>query len=178
MAYIFGILAWLLFPTSSDIEALRKSAPYYLTYETAEIHLRSARVAAFRHNLEADLLLSIAHHESRYSTNTVTSEPRGKESCGVMTPVPLPRGSCDSEVTAAEGYEVGAAHLRGWMDVCRDRARCALLGYAGGYALIRACSRGKVLRHQDHGDDLCDVPDAFFARARYIQRLRANSTRF
>lgn len=177
MSHLLSLLCWFFSPSWNDIEALRKSAPFYLTTETAETHLVAARGAAYAYRLDSDLLLSIAHHESRYMLNAVSLEPGGKESCGVLTPVPLPRGSCDSEPTAADGYREGAKHLRGWMDVCGNRIRCALLGYAGGYALIYACGKGPVLRFKDHGDDLCLVPDVFLHRAAYIRTLRAKEPR-
>lgn len=177
MSHLLALLCYFFAPSPRDVEALRKSAPFYLTEETAETHLIAARGAAYVYKLDPDLLLSIAHHESRYMLNNVTPERGGKESCGVLTPVPLPRGSCDSEPTAASGYRAGAEHLRGWMDVCGNRVRCALIGYAGGYALIYACKKGPVLRFTDRGDDLCRIPDVFLHRAAYIRTLRAREAR-
>lgn len=172
ISYLTALFA-LYNPSPQDVEALRQSAPYYLTTETAEVHLVSARVAARRYRLDPDLLLSIAHHESRYVVDTVTPEIGGKVSCGVMTPYPVDKGTCPSEESKLQdGYMAGAAHLRGWFDACKDNRYCALLGYAGGFALIFACNRGPVFRFKDHGDNLCNTPGVFMTRRNYIRNLR------
>lgn len=177
ISYLTALFA-LYNPSPQDVEALRQSAPYYLTAETAEDHLVSARVAAKRYQLDADLLLSIAHHESRYVVDTVTPEIGGKVSCGVMTPMPVKKGTCpNSEDKLQDGYLIGAAHLRGWFTACKNNRYCALLGYSGGYVLISACNRGPVLRFKDHGDDLCNTPGVFLWRRNYIISFRSSGSR-
>lgn len=177
ISYLVTLFAFY-HPSPQDVEALRQSAPYYLTAETAEDHLVAARVAARRYRLDPDLVLAIAHHESRYVVDTVTPESGGRVSCGVMTPTPIDRDSCPtSDTKIEEGYMIGAAHLRGWFDVCKENRYCALLGYSGGYALIAACNRGPVLRFKDHGDDLCYTPGVFLWRRNYIVSLRMPNSR-
>lgn len=174
-----SFLIFLFWPSARDSEALRQSAPYYLTQETAEEHLAAARVAAFVYNLDADLLLSIAHHESRYTVDEKTPEVGGKVSCGLMTPIPHrnPSTCPEPDDPFIDGYLDGANHLRGWYTACGNRRRCALLGYAGGYALIRACAKGPVLRNGTDGDDLCRTPEVFMRRTWYIKSLRKSNAR-
>ncbi len=178
MTYLLWLLPILFSPSRQDVEALRRSAPLYLTAESAKDHLVAARVAGYLYRLDPDLILSIAHHESRYTVDAIAQEPGNKESCGPMTPIPLPKGECDpNSITVGEGYRVGAEHLRGWITACKGSLRCALRGYAGGYALIAACKQGPYLRHKTHGDDICRIPDTFLQRARYIRNLRERGPR-
>lgn len=173
------ILLSLFRPSAADVEAFRQSAPYYLTEETAEGHLTSARVVAWMYALDADLLLSIAHHESRYTVDLKTPEIGGKVSCGLMTPIPHknPDVCPTSESPFIDGYIDGARHLRDWYTACGNRRRCALLGYAGGYTLIRACTLGPVFRNRTSGDDLCRTPDVFLRRVWLIRKLRTRGAR-
>jgi len=141
MTILFAILLALVGePTASEAEALRHTAPEYLTLEAAGAHLRAARAAGLAHRVPAELLLSIAWHESRYTPRTQTPEPGGRVSCGVLTPMPQRRCS-RADLTMLGGYDAGAAHLRVWLDVCGGSTRCALLSYAGGGVLARACVR-------------------------------------
>jgi hypothetical protein len=174
MVQLFLFLYGLAHPSAVDVEAFRQSAPVYLTEETAADHLAAARLAGHRYRVDPDLLLSIAYHESRYTVDTMTPEVGGKVSCGVMTPVPIrDRDACPTaESSVLGGYLDGAAHLRDWVQVCGGRIRCALLGYAAGYAGIARCKEGPVMRHGDHGDDLCQTPEVFLQRAWNIRTLR------
>jgi soluble lytic murein transglycosylase-like protein len=174
MWQILGIIVALLSPSEGDVEAFRQSAPAYLTTETARDNLSAARFAAFWYGVDPDVVLSIAHHESRYEVKAVTNEPGNRISCGVMTPEPTyDKKKCLAATTDVfAGYMAGAEHLRGWFDACRGNQRCALLGYAGGYYLIGECKKGPHLRHGDSGDDLCRTDEVFLWRARYIEGLR------
>jgi len=146
-------------------DALRETAPRDLTRDTAAAHLAAASIAGFLTDTDPALLLAIAHHESRYVFRAVARERGKKVSCGVMTPVPThDREACaDATSSMLAGYLAGARHLKTWSDACHGDRRCTLIGYAGGYALIRACARGENLRG-------CRVPGVFEARAAAIER--------
>jgi hypothetical protein len=153
----------LIAPGRAD--ALRSTAPKDLTRESAAAHLAAASIAGFVTDTDPALLLAIAHHESRYAFRVVARERGKKVSCGVMTPVPTyDREACaDATSSMLAGYLAGARHLKTWSDACHGDRRCTLIGYAGGYALIRACARGENLRG-------CRVPGVFGARAAAIER--------
>jgi hypothetical protein len=162
---IAAILHLMLF-AQDDGRALARTASY-LSVDRATSHVAAAELAAATYDVDADLLLSIAHHESNYQYTVISKEPRGKVSCGVMTPVPT---HSHAECSAARrsilaGYLAGAQHLRTWLEVCRGNRYCAEVGYAGGYRLIAACRRGEKL----HG---CTIPANFESRAAWIRRLR------
>ncbi len=169
MTHLIALLLTFFVPTE-DAEALQRTAPQDLTLETARQHLGAARLAAVLTHVDADLLLSIAWHESRYVVAARTAEPLGKTSCGVMTPIPKAR--CTSP-SLLEGYLEGAAHLREWIDAAHGNMRTALLGYAGGYRMIQACASGEVLvTRGGHEVDLCTVVGVFQERALWIRRSR------
>lgn len=173
MSALITLLTFLL-TTPQDVEALRKTAPTYLTTDSAREHLFAARVAAATHNVDADLLLSIAWFESRYTVDAVGPVVRGKRACGVLQPIM--ESGCQKKQTLLEGYLVGAEHLRTWIDASRGNMRTAMLGYAGGYALIKACAEGEVLVERGgRRVDLCTVVDARMNRMRWIQRARARA---
>lgn len=154
-------------PAPSDVEALRRTASEPLLAQVAAEHLTAARAAARQYGVDADLLLSIAWHESRY-TDATTPEIGGRVSCGALTPTPVARCYHDGVLI---DYLRGAEHLAGWIAAARGNLRAALLGYAGGYALLRACASGPVLRDRSGGQlDLCGTPDVFLWRARWIRR--------
>jgi hypothetical protein len=171
---VLHIIAFIaaLFTPDADADALRATAPDDLTIETARLHLANARIAAATSHVDADLLLSIAWHESRYVVAARTAEPLGKTSCGVMTPVP--KATCTTP-TMLEGYLEGAAHLREWLEAAHGNEHVALLGYAGGYRMINACAEGPVMVVRNNQDvDLCTVASIFQWRARLIRRGRAH----
>ena len=157
------IYLWLLaLITPSDANALRSTAPEYLTTATAAVHLGAARAEGDRYHVRPSDLLAIAWHESRYAPRTVTPEPGARVSCGVMTPTPQAR--CNAvELTVVGGYAAGASHLRVWLDVCRGDRACALGGYAGGYGLGQACARDVRL-------EACAVVRQFLWRSDAISR--------
>lgn len=163
IAVVIAFLTAVADPTTDDLAAgAARTAPAYLTPDTALEHATAAATAARVYRVDAALLLSIAWHESRYSVAAVGPEARGV-SCGVMTPEPVAR--CP-RATMLGGYLAGAAHLRTWLDATHDE-HTALLGYAGGYALIAACARGEKL----HG---CTTPAVFVGRARAIRTGRSS----
>lgn len=170
---IILVLLSLLVP-DSDAAALQKTAPSYLTVETARMHLAAARVAAEIHDVDADLLLSVAWFESRYTVNTVGPNVRGKHACGVLQPTM--ETACAQAPTLLGGYLQGAKHVREWIDAAHGNMRTAMLGYAGGYALIKACAEGEVLVVRGGRQvDLCTVVDARLNRVRWIQRARTRA---
>jgi hypothetical protein len=162
------IALWLaLFspPSEHQVDVLQATAPQYLTRETAGHHLIAARAAGASHGVPPELLLAIAWHESRYVPTTRTAEPRSLVSCGVMTPVP--QGGCTAfELTLLGGYDAGARHLRTWLDVCSGAWSCALLAYAGGGGLVRACQRGPW--RTPRGSNACEFAIAMSQRARWL----------
>jgi soluble lytic murein transglycosylase-like protein len=173
MSLLFTLLA-LLSPAPEDTEALRSTAPTYLTIETAREHLVAARVAADVYGVDADLLLSIAWFESRYTADVVGPVVKGKRACGVMQSIM--KDGCPKNPTLSDGYLEGAKHLRDWLDASRNDLRTAILGYAGGYALIKACNKGKLMvERAGRQVDLCTVVDTRLYRMRLIQRARARA---
>lgn len=155
-----------MFVAPADVDALRSTAPAYLTMNSAREHLAASIVAGAITRTEPAALLSIAHHESRYTSSVVTPEPGGRYSCGVMTPEPLTSRLACSEATQsiASGYLAGARHLRAWLDACARRGEgrgCALRGYAG--AARRDCRAEPSLRS-------CVAASDFAARAALIVR--------
>ena len=152
-----------LFGHSSDGDALARTAPAYLTPQQATLHVAASEVAGRVYGINPNLLLSIAHHESRYQVATVTPELAGR-SCGVMTPEPVRQ--CPAPDLLG-GYLAGAKHLAAWRDACRADLRCMLTGYAGGYRLLELCGREHVRA--------CDTWRVFEARAAWIARERDRS---
>lgn len=154
MSIIIAIVVALFSPA----EGLRRTAPLYLTEASASEHMLAAHIAGAVYDLEPELLLSVAWHESRY-TITFTPEAGGLTSCGTMTPEPLAK--CTS-TSILDGYVAGARHLRTWLTACRGGMRCALIGYGGGFRLLETCRTDK----QHRG---CALPEVFLHRARWIR---------
>jgi hypothetical protein len=168
---VLYLLLRLLLPADQAAALQRTYAP--LDLEVARDHVAAARVAGAAVGVDPDLLLSIAWHESRYQADAVGPEAGGRVSCGPMTPTPVAR--CE-RATIVEGYLAGARHLREWQLATRT-TRDALLGYAGGYRMMRACAKGPVLRATGRHDDLCRVPEVFLGRAAWIQLERTRRER-
>jgi hypothetical protein len=166
---VIHLLAW--FSASADIEALRTTAPEPISREVAAEHLAAARAAGAELDVDPDLLLSIAAHESRYTDARTPENGGAMESCGPMTPEPLAR--CPRRASTHDGYRAGARHLRGWISATRGNVRRALLGYAGGYRLLSACDAGPVIvTRRGRQLDVCNTPDVFLAGAARIRRAR------
>jgi hypothetical protein len=155
-------IALLSPPSNADAEALHRFAPNDVTVEAAYDHVWAARVAAAIYGVDPDMILAISWHESRFTDGAVGPESGSRVSCGAMTPYPTK--TC-TEKTLLEQYLDGTEHWAvDWKhagDVHGDRE--ILLGYAGGYHLIRSCRLGPVLRYKTSGDDLCRTPEVFGA---------------
>jgi hypothetical protein len=171
--WLFSLVVWLT-PTA-DAEALRRTASSYLDVEQARAHVAAARVAAAAHRIDPDLLLAIAWRESRYQVDAVTREASGKLSCGLMM-VTMPKGKPCPKWSVLDGYAAGAVHLGQWVKATRNQ-RDALVGYAGGYAMIEKCKLGPIERERAGSVvDLCSAPE--LRRAAWIRRGRGRmSTR-
>jgi hypothetical protein len=164
---VFSFLVWLT--PSPDIVALQRTAS--LRSNTAAENLAAARLAGAAYKLDPDLLLAIAWRESRYQSEAIGPVVRGKRACGVMQPIM--HEQCIAP-RLLDGYLEGARHLREWMRVTRSQ-RDALVGYAGGYAMIEKCKLGPIVRARAGGEvDLCSTPE--LRRAAWIRRERARST--
>ena len=158
---LFRFLLAFFTPTpDADADALHRFAPSYVTAEAARDHVWAARTAAAAYDVDPDMVLAISYHESRFTSNVVARERGGRVSCGTMTPYPTK--TCASR-SLLEQYLDGTRHWAvDWRRAGDVRgAREALLGYAGGYSLIRRCRKGPVLRHKTYGDDICRTPDVF-----------------
>lgn len=176
MQILLRIVIALLSPTSdADAEALHRFAPDYVTVDQAREHVWAARVAAATYDVDADMVLAISWHESRFTDNVVSTEPGNRVSCGVMTPYPT--AECSNKTLLGQ-YLDGARHWAvDWRHAGVRSDREALLGYAGGYFLIRGCRQGPVLRYKTSGDDLCLTPEVFHAIRRRIVAARQSQPR-
>jgi transglycosylase-like protein with SLT domain len=163
------LLAALLtfFTSLTDVpaaEALLSTAKdTRLTLDTAAQNIAAARFAGALTGIDADLLLSIAHHESRFDPTVVGPLVRGKRACGVMQQVPI-KGPCP-EPSLLRDYIDGAQHLAGWLRAQRGDLDRALVGYAGGYRLLKLYDEGG-------GDRVRGVVRLERARAARIKRAR------
>jgi len=179
MQILLRVLLAILTPTSDeDAEGLHRFAPNEVTIDAAYAHVWSARVAAAVYGVDSDLVLAIGYHESHFTDNVVSNEPGRRVSCGAMTPYPQ-TSKCVSK-SLLEQYLDGTRHLAVDWGRAGDvrNAREALLGYAGGYYLIRGCRQGPMLRYGTSGDDLCRTPEVFGwirTRIRAARQLVASS---
>lgn len=158
---MIAVLLYLALHASSDGAALERTAPGEITRERAIRHVAAAEIAGWRYDVDPNLLLSIAWHESRYHVAEATPEVHGV-SCGVMTPEPIAHCPAPSLLG---GYLAGAEHVAAWRDACHGEMACALTGYAGGYHLLALCGQEHVRA--------CDTWRVFQARAAWIARERA-----
>jgi len=164
----------------AESDALRQTAPTYLgSREVAAAHLAAATFAGEAFSVDPALLLAIAYRESRYTLNVQGPKVRGRHACGLMQPLMHDR-SC-AQQTMLAGYLEGAKHLRVWMDTksCSGDVRCALLGYSGGYSLLKGCAAGPVVVERGgRAVDLCTlIPGSTTSRAQRIrERLQRGTT--
>jgi len=164
---IFAFLVWLTPP--HDVAALQRTAS--LSSEAAAENLAAARLAGAAYKLDPDLLLAIAWRESRYQPGAIGPVVRGKRACGVMQPIM--HKQCVAP-RLLDGYLEGARHLREWIRATRSQ-RDALVGYAGGYAMIERCKLGPIERERaGRVVDLCSTPE--LRRAAWIRRERTRMT--
>ncbi len=163
-------------PTEVEARLFREAVrPSYLTSEGAAWHIIAARAAGKVHRIRPELLLAIAHHESRYLVTVRTREPGHRVSCGVMTPIPKKR-CVATDFLLFHGYDTGAAHLREWLDHCEQNERCGLLSYAGGSGLVRVCARyGRWMTKR--GTNACNLAFQHRRLAREIQHARKAASR-
>lgn len=138
----------------------------HLTVPTAMEHVAAAQFAGTMTNVDPDLLLAIAHHESRYEPNVIGPLVRGKHACGVMQHVPV-TGPCPTLALLAD-YLAGAEHLAEWIRVQHGDIERALVGYAGGYALLALYDDGGASRARA-------VVRLELARAQRIKRAREHT---
>lgn len=134
-----SIILWLLccFWQPTETITLPTLPDVHLSSQEAQQHAVAARVAAYVWDQDPDVLLALAWHESRFTSNQHTPEAGGRESCGVATPEPLTACSDESLI---EQYLDTAQHLAAWQAATGKRA---LIGYAGGYILLHACADGR-----------------------------------
>jgi hypothetical protein len=169
------VIAVLTPVSEADAVGLHRFSPDEVSVDHAYQHVWAARVAAVVYDVDADMILAVAWHESRFTDNVVAQEPGRRVSCGALTPYPTQR--CVSK-SLLEQYFDGAHHWAiDWRragDVRSDRE--AWLGFAGGYYLIRACRQGPVLRFKTYGDDLCLTPEVFAGIRDRIRRARQPRT--
>ena len=160
----------------SESNALRQTAPSYLTTtEEAALHLGASTFAGELFSVDPAVLLALAYRESRYTLGVTGPKVKGTHACGLLQPT-MHVETC-REQTVLGGYLEGARHLRTWLDTktCHGDLRCALLGYAGGYALLNGCAAGPVMvERSGRRADLCGfVVDSITTRAGWI-RSRLN----
>jgi len=146
--------------SDADARGLHRFTPDEVTIDRSYAHVWAARVAAAVYDVDADMVLAISYHESHFQEDVATVESGGRVSCGAMTPYPT--DTCTPKSLLSQ-YLDGTRHwVIDWRragDVRSERE--ALLGYAGGYSLIRNCRQGPVLRYKTNGDDLCRTPEVF-----------------
>lgn len=139
----------------------------HLTIETAAQHVAAARFAGILTDTDPDLLLAIAHHESRYEPDVIGPRMRGKHACGVMQQIPI-TGPCPTPSLPAD-YLAGAQHLAEWIRAQHGDVERALVGYAGGYALLAIYDEGGAARARA-------LVRLELGRARRIKRARDTET--
>lgn len=156
-----------LFVQTSEAEVLMQMPDTKLTVPIARQHVAATRFAGDLTSIDPDLLLAIAYHESRLELDVVGPIVGGnKRACGVMQSVPVTTKCPEPEML--RDYLDGARHLEKWIRAQRGDLERALIGYAGGYALIARCAQGEKLR-------ACSIGRVHLARAARIKRMRATA---
>ncbi len=168
IVFVAMYLAFTSPPSDREIDSLQKMSGG-MSWEAATSHLVASRAAGIVHGVRPELLLAIAHHESRYQVTARTPEPGHRVSCGVMTPVPKQRCSAE-DFQILNGYDTGAEHYRMWLDHCRGNEICALLSYAGGSGLVRVCARFGKWR-TPRGSNACDFAYQIRRRANQLHQV-------
>lgn len=160
------VVIFTLFISVHDAKGLVQTAKdTRLTQEKATKHLAAARVAAQLTDTDPELLLAIAYHESRYKPSLSGPLVRKKRACGIMQPTPI-ASPCREESLLHE-YLEGARHLRTWLNATHGNVKHALLGYAGGYKLLRRCAGENKPR-------ACGIVKVHLARANRIKQALKN----
>jgi len=147
-------------------EALIESAPVYLKANPGKAakHADAALYASQQTGVSPEILLGIAYVESRYFSEVVSrmecvaeechraggfwrsesrsSRFRGPYFCGALQVGGHVSWQRCRELISdlQENYLVAARHLQAWLDqpICHGNLRCALLGNAGGFPMIKA----------------------------------------
>jgi len=140
------LLAFLsLLVPSTDAEALLRVAPRTkISTEHARLHIAAARIAGYVTDVDPDLILATAYHESRFD-QTVRGPilENGKRACGVMQHVPM---KICPEPSLLRDYLAGAKHLKWWIDSQRGDVERGLAGYAGGYPSLERYNKNEDSR--------------------------------
>lgn len=96
-------------------------------------HVTAATNAARVHRVDANTLLAIAFHESRYKQGA-TRKARGGVACGVMQVRARSADHCERmRADVAFAYLEGARMLRAWLDASGGDEALGLAGYACGW---------------------------------------------
>ncbi len=162
IAAVFTLFTSLVdVPAAEALMATSKDTK--LTVTVAAQHVAAARFAAILTEIDPDLILAIAHYESRYEPTVVGPLVRGKRACGVLQHVPI-TPKCPKP-SILRDYVNGAKHLAGWIRAQRGDLKRALIGYAGGYLLLEKCDRGEAPR-------TCTIANYHLTRAKRIKRSR------
>jgi hypothetical protein len=138
--------------------ALLKTGQHYLKTPEAVMPHVEAAIAAETRKVSAEMLLAIAYYESRYlpeATSYVINGQRqahipwwawrkwpplgvsGPYFCGV-TQVAAAKSwkKCLELRDVPSAYVAARTTLTNWLKICRNRMRCALTGYGGGFPAI------------------------------------------
>lgn len=146
-------------------EALIESAPVYLKANPGKAakHVDAALYASQQTGVSPEILLGIAYVESRYFSEVVSRMECTAEDCHRMGGFWRSRykptnfsgpyycgalqvgghvswGRCQGLISdLRENYLTAARHLQAWLDqpICHGNLRCALLGNAGGFPMIK-----------------------------------------
>lgn len=178
MSTVIAFILTLCGTRQAEANALRHTAPAYLESDlVAAGHLAGSTFAGDAFSVDPAVLLALAYRESRYTLGVVGREVAGRHACGLLQPEMHGEGC--REQTVLGGYLEGANHLRTWLDTktCRGDLRCALLGYGGGYALIRGCAVGPVVveRNGKRADFCTYIPNSIINRAAWIRKHLARA---
>jgi hypothetical protein len=160
------VALFTLFVSTSDAEVLAKLPGTKLTVESARQHIAAARIAGAIAEIDPNLILVISYHESRFELDAVgPTLSNNKRACGVMQHVPVAR--CP-EPSMLRDYVDGAQHLATWIKAQRGDVGRGLIGYAGGYALLKKCDLGEAPK-------ACSIARIHLARAARLKHARAKA---
>jgi hypothetical protein len=155
-----------LFVSTSEAEVLMRLPDTQLTIDTAKQHIAAAQIAGAAAGIDPDLILVISYHESRFELDVVgPTLGNNKRACGVMQHVPIAR--CP-EPSMLRDYVDGAQHLATWIKAQRGDVSRGLIGYAGGYALLKKCDIGEAPK-------ACSIARIHLARAGRLKHARTKA---
>lgn len=155
-----------LFVSTAEAEVLTRLPDTRLTIDTAKQYIAAARIAGAIADVDPDLILVISYHEARFELDVVgPTLSNNKRACGVMQHVPVAR--CP-EPSMLRDYVDGAQHLATWIKAQHGDVSRGLIGYAGGYALLKKCDLGEAPK-------ACSIARIHLARAERLKRVRAKA---